>query len=272
MKLFFIVLACCIAQSVHGAFERMPLGARSTALGGSSLALGGKTLELHSNPSIAAHSHDWILSLNYVPSLFDLRELSRASFVCIAPSGVGTFALSGSRFGFDLYREVTLTSTFAFEALSGMAVGVNLDWYSLVIQNYGSATAVGTDVGLLMNVAESVCWGFSGQNLNAPTVGAERERLPQVFSTGLVYQPNEASTIVAELVKDIRYAVDIRIGIEYSFLGLLDLRGGASTDPSTYGGGIGLHYAGFLLDYALRVHPDLGSTHHVSFTIAFGDL
>ncbi len=239
-------------------------------MGGASISV--YSTEIWSNPSLAAGLTHLVVSLNYAPRLFELEELSRASAVIVAPTSVGAFAVSGSRFGFELYREIILTGTYSASLGPGCLIGLNLNWYSLSIQNYGSATCLGADVGLLVTLREGLHWGFAAQNVNGPTVGADKEKIPQVYSTGLSYQPIDESTIGVDLVKDVHYPTEVRLGFEYSLLDLVDVRVGTSSDPSTYGAGIGVRTAGFEFDYAFRVHPDLGTTHQLSFSVSFGQL
>ena len=267
-----MILLCCTALPAHGAFEGVEGGSRSTAMGGASTAAIANSLAISTNPSLAASVVHCGVSMDYIPGVFEMEELSRGSFTFIVPMTAGTFAFTGSRFGFDLYREVSLTLTCARRISPELMVGVNVHWYSLVIQNYGSATTIGADIGLVATLSENLHWGFSARNVNAPAIGVEAERLPQVYSTGVAYQPSKECTIAADLVKDVQHPAGLSIGAEYEILGLLSLRGGSSSDPPMYSAGFGVRYSGVCLDYALSNHPDLGMTHQISISFLFGEL
>jgi hypothetical protein len=266
-----LILVCATAVPAIGAFEGIALGGRSAAMGGASLAVIAPEVNVAVNPSLAASPVHCTISLNYVPQVFGLPELSHGSFGLIVPTSIGAFAVSGSRFGFDLYREVGLAVTYARRLSKELMVGACLEWYSLVIQSYGSATTIGTDVGLVASLSKNIHWGFSARNVNAPRIGVEKERLPRVFSTGVSYQPTDELTIAVDLIKDVLYPTELRVGAEYSFLDLMDVRGGTSSDPPMYTAGIGIHISSFRLNYALCHHQDLGTTHQIGLSILSGE-
>lgn len=266
-----LVLVCATAVPAIGAFEWIAHGGRSAAMGGASLAVIAPEVNLAANPSLAASPVHGTISLDYVPQVFGLPELSHGSIGLIVPTSIGAFAVSGSRFGFDLYREVDLALTYARCIGNDLMVGARLEWYSLVIQSYGSTTTIGTDVGLVASLSKNIHWGFSARNVNSPTIGALKERLPRVFSTGVSYQPTDELTIAVDLMKDVLYPSELHVGAEYTFLGLLDVRGGTSSDPPMYSAGVGIHISSFRLNYALCHHQDLGTTHQIGLSILSGE-
>lgn len=266
-----VLLVWSSSLPAFGAFERVTSSSRSVAMGGASIAATNQIACTTSNPSLVACPTCCVLSLEYVPQIFGLSELSQSSVTCSIPTSIGAFAFSGTTFGFDLYREVTLTATYACHVGDELMVGVSLDWYHLSIRDYGSAATIGADVGLVATLTEQIHWGFSARNVNAPAIGGEDERLPRVFSTGFTYQPAAEVTIALDLVKDILYPTELHIGTEYSILELLDVRCGTSSDPSTYSAGVGVRYSFFRLDYAFSNHEDLGMTHQCALSIFLGE-
>ncbi len=272
MKSVLVLLILVGWQIGWSAFERMPQGGKAISMGGASVALWQNPWAAFSNPGALVSVGDRTVSLFYSPQPFGLKELASGSFSFLEPMQIGTFALSGTRFGFELYREVTLTASYSrmFEEI--FACGVNVNYYSLSIQNYGSASAIGIDVGLLITISDELQWGCAASNLNAPRIGAAKEKLPQGFSTGVCYRPTPNATLVADIFKDIRYETELHIGIEYSVLDLVDIRGGTAGGPSTLTAGVGIHYSLLELDYAFTNHPDLGMTHQASLSIRLGGL
>jgi hypothetical protein len=140
----------------------------------------------------------------------------------------------------------------------------------LSIERYGSAHTVAVDVGMLARLTDRVQWGFTAFNVNGPSIGAARERLPQVFVSGIAYLPIPEAMLVADLEKDIRYPVQLHAGVQYSLLDVVALRAGTTTDPSVLSAGIGIHYSMVQLDYAFTNHEDLGPTHQVSLSLSPG--
>jgi hypothetical protein len=241
-------------------------------MGGASVAEPQNLWAAFSNPASLASLDQRSLSLFYSPQTFGLKELARGSLTFVEPTPIGFFAFSGSRFGFELYREATASVSYGRSLSDLFQLGASFNLYSLSIQNYGSAAAFGLDVGMLIHIASDVHWGFAALNVNAPTIGSAKERLPQVFSTGFSYNPIPEATIGADLVKDIRYPTELHVGIEYTLLETVNLRGGVSGEPSTLDAGVGIHYTFFQLDYAFSEHPDLGMSHQFSLSLLLGDL
>jgi hypothetical protein len=158
------------------------------------------------------------------------------------------------------------------EITPAFSLGASADYYHLTIERYGAASTIGLDIGLVLSLAEDVRWGFAASNVNAPTLGEAEEKLPQVFSTGITYQPLSGAAIIVDIVKEIRFPVELRAGIEYTLLDLIALRGGTSSDPSLLCAGVGVHYSAFRIDYAFMNHVDLGMTHQVSLSIDLGGM
>jgi hypothetical protein len=143
-------------------------------------------------------------------------------------------------------------------------------YYRLAIQGYGSASTLGVDLGFLWIPSRDVQIGFSGTNVNAPVIGRSRERLPQTIGVGGSYAPTPGLLILCDIVKDVRYPAELRLGIEYSPAAPVALRAGAGRDPATFGGGIGLNLYPFVIDYSVVRHQALGFTHRFGLTIRLG--
>ena len=267
-----IVLIFCVTSRLLGAFEPQMPGGRSVALGGGGVAAPLDTWSAFTNPGTLATLPSRSLALMYAPQQFGLPELARGAFSYVEPTGIGTFALSGTRFGFTLYREVEFRLSFGTPITPAFSVGASVDYYHLTIEHYGSASTFGLDVGMVLSVTDEVRWGFAAMNINAPTLGEEKEKLPQVFSTGVSYQPFPEAAIVIDIVKELQFPAELRVGVEYTVLDLIALRGGTSSDPSLLCAGVGLHYSLLQLDYAFTNHVDLGATHQVSLSVDLGGI
>jgi hypothetical protein len=259
------------ASSADAAFERTVHGSRAAAMAGAFVAVDGNEWSAFTNPAALTTIGARSLALFYAPNIFEMKELSNAAASYIEPTSFGTFALSAARFGLDLYRESRAALSYGNEIASGVNIGVSLNYYSLSIQNYGSAGTFGADVGVLVDVAESVYWGFAACNLNAAKIGAANEKLPQVFSTGIAYSPFNEATLAASLRKDLRFPVEVQVGVEYEFLEMIAVRAGTSSEPSMMNAGVGVRYSFVRLDYALSSHAELGITHQVSLSLNLGE-
>ncbi len=266
------VVLLMMLQSMHAfaAFERIAYGARGAAMGGSLVAVGGNAWSAFVNPAALRTVEERTVSLYYAPRPFDMKELSFGAAAYVEPTSLGAFGFAATRFGFDLYRETRAALSFAEEFTSGFRAGVNVTYYGLAIRNYGSASAIGFDVGVLVDVSESVRWGFGALNLSAPTIGAAHEKLPQHFTTGVAYMPFHGALVTASVIKDVRYPVELHVGIEYTMLEILAVRAGTTSDPNTLNAGLGVRVEFADFDYAFSSHTELGVTHQVSVSLRLG--
>jgi hypothetical protein len=272
MKYVGIIFVLCLRCEMHAAFEHRARGSNGVAMGGATVASLGDPWAAFSNPGGLATVDGRVLSLSYSPQPFGLRELAHGSFTFVEPAGIGTFAVSGSRYGFELYREADLQVSFGTMINDMFSAGATVHYYHLSIERYGSAHAFGVDVGLLAHLTDQFRWGFSSFNVNAPAIGRAKEKLPQVFSTGVAYSPMPEVTLAADLEKDIRYPAELHAGVQYLFLDVLAARVGTAGDPSMLTAGLGIHVSVMCLDYAFAEHQDLGPTHQVSLSLFLGEL
>lgn len=270
MRIFVVVMLLGHGVHAFAAFERIASGARGAAMGGSLVALAGNEWCAFVNPAALRTIEQRTLSLFYAPQPFEMKELAFGAAAYVEPTSIGSFGLAATRWGFELYNETRLALSFAEEFVSGFYAGVNISYNALSIRNYGSASTLGVDVGLLMDVSESVRWGFGALNINAPTIGAAKEKLPQVFSTGVAFTPMPGASITASVMKDVRYPVELRIGLEYTLIEVLALRAGSTSDPNTLNAGLGVRVGFADFDYAFSSHSALGMTHQFSISLRLG--
>jgi hypothetical protein len=272
MKHATVVLLLCVQCEMHAAFEHLARGSGSIAMGGAAVATFRNPWAAFANPAGLENFDERILSLYYSPQPFGLKELAHGSFSYVEPTAIGTFAASGSRYGFELYREIDLQISYGNDISEVLSAGATVHYYHLSIERYGSTQAFGVDVGLLARLTDQLQWGFSAFNVNVPTIGSASEKLPQVFVTGIAYSPIPELTLAADLEKDVRYPVELHAGVQYMFLDLLAARVGTTNDPSILSAGLGIHYSLIQLDYAFTNHSELGATHQMSLSLYLGDL
>jgi hypothetical protein len=267
----FLASILCL-QTARAGFERRDQGARPVGMGGAFVALADNEWAIAYNPAGLARLDGDKVSAFYSPRPFGLAELSFASFALVHPTSPGSFGLLVNRFGFELYREVSGIIAYSNSYKELFSFGINLTYNSLAIKNYGSASVIGVDVGFLVTVSTGFRWGFFASNINAPTIGQAKEKLPQMYSSGLSYSPIKGLLLDVDIVKDIRYPTLIRGGIEYEVVNAVSLRAGVGSDPTKFSSGFGVHYSLIHFDYAITTHPDLGLSHQFSVAVHLNGL
>ncbi len=267
---FIIVLLLVLFRNSFAQFELIDIGAKPISLGGAFTSLANNSNAVYYNPAGISQLQFREISIFYSPAPFGLKELANGSVNYVEPTKFGVFGLSAKTYGFDLYKEITVTATYSNNYKKKIFYGANVNFYNLKIQNYGSASTFGIDIGGLAYLTDFLRWGFAAFNLNRPKIGTQDDKLPQVYRTGISIQPRNDINFVLDVEKDTRYTTSVKAGIEYSVYDMIDLRAGIGTEPTRFSGGVGLYYSIFEIDYGFYNHQDLGLTHQGTITINFG--
>ena len=267
---FIIVLLFVSFRLNYAQFELIDIGAKPISLGGAFTSLANNSNAVYYNPAGISQIPFREVSIFYSPAPFGLKELANGSVNYVEPTKFGTFGLSAKTYGFELYKEITVTATYSNNYKKKIFYGANVNYYNLKIQNYGSASTFGVDIGGLAYLTDFLRWGFAAFNLNRPKIGTQDDKLPQVYRTGVSIQPRKELNFVLDIEKDTRYTTSVKAGIEYSLYDMIDLRAGIGTEPTKFSGGVGLYYSIFEIDYGFYNHQDLGLTHQGTITINFG--
>ncbi|MBS1519300.1 MAG: hypothetical protein JSS91_14550 [Bacteroidetes bacterium] len=269
-RLVMMIIVLFMVKSSEAQFENTETGARAAGLNGAFTSVSNNSLAVFYNPSGLGQLKFREISVCYSPSLFGVSGLSQAAFSYAEPTEAGTFAVGIKTLGFELYRESVIKLSFGKVFKDRIFLGINADYFNLSIANYNSASALGLDIGAMAYISDFMKWGFAVNNLTGSKIGKTKEKIPQVYRTGLTFQPSENLILILEAEKDVKYPLSVRSGFEYSVLDLADLRAGISTEPVSFSGGIGLNYGLFQLDYSLYNHQELGITHQGTLSLNFG--
>lgn len=254
----------------YSQFELLDIGAKPISMGGAFTSLANNSNAVYYNPAGISQLPFREVSIFYSPAPFGLKELANGSVNFVEPTKFGAFGLSAKTYGFELYKEITATLTYANNYNRKIYYGANINYYNLKIQNYGSASAVGIDIGAMAYLTDFLRWGFTAFNLNRPSIGTQNDKLPQVYRTGLSLQPRTDLNFVLDVENDTRYTASVKAGIEYTMYDMINLRAGIGTEPTKFSGGVGFCYSLFEIDYGFYNHQDLGLTHQGTITINFG--
>jgi hypothetical protein len=150
-------------------------------------------------------------------------------------------------------------------------VGIACSYYALTVQGYGNAGTVGFDIGAIAALGRSIRLGAVAANINAPVIGTCREKLPQMLSLAAAIDILPRFSFSAELVRDARFPLSLRCGVEYRPLNSFSLSFGAAGDPAIVGGGFSVAFSKIRLEYAAQYHQQLGVSHFVSLLFTFSD-
>jgi len=199
-----------------------------------------------------------------------MKELERGALTLVEPFPSAAVALTGVTYGFTLYRELSIGLAASVSWTRSLRIGIALTASRLAIQGYGSDVTFGIDAGATWDLTSDLRFGCAATNLNGPTLGKKREKLPQSLTFGLAYSPSDEVLLAVDMVKDVKFPAELRAGIEYTVLRALSLRMGTTRQPSSWSAGCGIHLSTIDFDYAFSRHDQLGWVHRLGLSLFIG--
>ena len=255
------VIFCLIAMSGVLIFSgyaaaQSSIGARSIATGQSGVAVPGDPWALFSNVSLLQTDERQVsfYGFRYV----GIAKITDAAASASLPLGYGAVGAGIHRYGFHLFNETRIRAGYALNRQSFYA-GAALN-YTHVQQGggYGSASAFGIDIGIAAEVMSALWFGTRATNVNQPAFAGTDEELPRELAAGISYIPSKSVIISAETVKDVRFPVSLRAGIDAELFAGLRARAGITSNPETYSGGFGYSTSRWQINFAVQQHIPLG--------------
>jgi hypothetical protein len=268
----FLLCYAAMPGQLRAGSDPPTAGARAVSLGNAYTGIRGDLWTLYFNPAGISGTGD-IRAGAYVERRFMLAELSYGTAAVVIPFKENHAAgISFGSFGFDAYRETHLSAAYATTLFDRFSLGAKLNYESISIAGYGSASTVFVDFGLLASLSESLSLGASGINLNQARIKGEfgSEEIPSLIRAGLAYQPTEKLLLTTDIQKLLNRELSFRGGIEYGIASFLKARAGFNTQPLTVSAGVGFVFRGITLDFASSYHEQLGYSPHISLEYRFG--
>lgn len=265
-KITFLTLLILGSKPVYA---QVPMGADALALGYATTALQDNSWAIFSNPAnLNANSRSL--------SFYSIRNYGFAELTDIAASGSipTSFGITGfgfHRYGGDLFNETRVRLGYA-NTWNSLKFGAVLNYNHISQASpYGSGGALGLDVGIAARIASGFWLGAKATNLNQPSYdfAAEDESLSRELSFGLSYNLDQNALFLFDVVKDVRFPVAYRGGIELKVIENLKGRIGVSTEPNTYSFGIGYGLELWEVNIAFQRHETIGYSPGIDLNFFF---
>jgi hypothetical protein len=267
MKIVFtIIIFYTLTISVISQYNP---GAKQISLSNSDVALSNDVFSIFNNPAGLSQMNWREVGIYYSPAPFGLKELSNGYVAYHEPTSIGSFAIGGMTYGYELYRESKISLGYSYNYKNKFFTGIVINYQTVFIHNYGNDGTISLNIGGLVYLTNSLRLGFNFNNLNKATFGETENQIPMVFDAGFSYDLLDEMSLNFAIEKDINFNPSIQFGINYDIIEYLSLRSGFSNEPSRYSAGIGINYSIFSLDYAIFTHNDLGLTHQAGIIISF---
>lgn len=246
------------------------MGARELAVGQAVTGLQDTDWSMFGNPALMSDEERSVsfFGVRY----FGLSEISDMAASGTYPTKYGVIGAGAHRYGFDLFNESRMRLGYK-NSFQGFHFGAILN-YSHVVQGggYGSAGALGVDVGLAAPILSDLWIGAKATNINQPEYGSRNnEKLPRELSIGLSYHLSDIALFTTDVVKDVQFPISYRGGVEVSIIDELVGRVGITTQPQTFSAGIGYHSDLWGANIAVQRHENraLGYSPAIDFKITW---
>ncbi|MCK5737547.1 hypothetical protein KAH55_00130, partial [bacterium] len=209
----------------------------------------GNAASIFTNPAdlVNAVNWDFVAALNRP---FGIKALSSSMICGRIPLPFMSFGCGYHTFGFENYRETAIYAGGGFQAFSNTQLGFSIHFDHLHIRNHGSASTVGINLGIQNQLSPKILLGISATNINRPSIGKSKEKLPQTLSMGATYSLNSQIQLLGQLFKDIRFAPEPGLGLNYQPMPYLAIHCGVSPATARYHAGLTLNLNAINFSYA----------------------
>lgn len=253
---YFIVFALMISSS-RGSFDSMNNSAYN-------VALGDPIINIYNGGFGAIHDPRSLTMIEGIKfsltsgNKFGLKELSETSWLVGLPFQNYSLGFGVHSFGNIIYKETSISLLLSHQFKPSFKWGASLNYFQLYIKDYGSASSFGLNISWESTIANDISFIGALTNLNNPTIGMSEERLPQLVSSGLLYQFENKIKAYMSWEQDIKYRGSIKFGCSYTPSDYFGIGLGSGTYPEVYSGGFYIKYSTFKLEYGIISYENIG--------------
>jgi hypothetical protein len=269
MRKFLLGIILCFTLDIQtfASGDPWPVGGRASGIANTAVTL-ADGWSLFNNPAGLAGSKQ--LQLFFAcDNRFGIAGLQSIAAGVSMPLKQATVGLSVQKLGDALYSEQMAGIAFSHK-ISHVQLGIKANYVQVHVGDLGTKGALVMEFGGIATVTPHLFFGAHVYNFTqAKLASYQDERIPTVMKTGLSYRPITQLMLNLEAQKDTDFPATINAGIEYQIIKQFYLRTGINTKPGIQHFGLGVHKKKFHFDYALRTHPTLGFSHHLSIALTF---
>ncbi len=270
MKYIFLIIIAIIPFHNFASNGEGPIGSRSASLGHASSTLFDVWSARNNQGSLAFVRQAEVGA--FYENRFFVKELSQTGFSAVLPIKKGTFGLTYSSLGYNLYRESQVSLAYGMKLNDKIGLGISLDYLNTKIADlYGQAHAITGSIGITAKVTEQILFSSHIYNpFRAKITDYNNEKVPTIFKLGAQYTFSKKVFMVVEAEKTSVQKINIKGGIEYNPTSLIYLRVGGASYPTQASFGVGVNYQGLKIDVSSMYHSILGLSPQIGLSYAFG--
>lgn len=200
---------------------------------------------------------------------FWLSELGENSLAISIPVGNGAIGVATSYNGFSEYNRLLAGLGYGLKLTEKIGIGVQLDYLSQTIAEYGSENAFTFEVGIQAQLLSTLWMGAHVFNpIKTKNGFYENQFYSNELSWGLSYKPTKNVMIAADVVNRNYDKFGFKAGVEYLPVQNVAVRLGANENEFTFG--VGLRWKRLQIDIGSAYHRYLGISPTGSVVYAIG--
>ena len=260
---FLLVVVLNLATLYAG--NLIPIGSRSAGLNNATVASSDGFSVFQNQAGLASLKN--ISAGISIENRFFSPELNAGGFYFAAPTKIGVFGISVSRFGYSLYSESKYGLTYSKMLGDRLAMAVQLDYFEIRLGDiYGSKSLITGEVGFIATMTDDLNIGVHLFNPTRTRISQQPiENLNTALRIGLAYSFSSELESFLELEKELSSTLVTKAAIEYNINKKFFFRVGLSNNPNFLSFGFGAKLKSIRLDIAAQYHQVLGITPQISF-------
>tara|TARA_R100001143_G_C3360829_1_gene135452 strand:+ start:11960 stop:12784 length:825 start_codon:yes stop_codon:yes gene_type:complete len=259
---------CVIGFTASGiAYSQNSMGAKFVSMGQAGVALPGSDWSLFSNSALIPTNRNTASFYRF--QYVGISEITDMAAVLNLQTRIGTLSFGIHRYGFNLFSENRLLIGFK-RNFGTFHAGISAGYYHVSQGgDYGSAGALGLNIGIAAELDDGLWIGARATNINYPTYGKSDETVPRDLSLGFSYQLAENTVLSMEAMKDVMFPLSLRSGLQIEIVPSLFARAGFTSNPETYSFGFGYSPDRWSINIGLQQHNPLGLSPALDLGINF---
>ncbi|GAA4313365.1 hypothetical protein GCM10023143_23600 [Compostibacter hankyongensis] len=197
----------------------------------------------------------------YASRRFMLRATTGMAFAAALPVSSGTFAVSASRFGYEVFNHHEASVAYGRHLGRYVDIGMQFDYLSTRIQEYGSAHAVTAEAGIAVHPASWLQVGLHAFS-PAPVHYSKpvNEDIGSRYTLGLGFEPSDKILLALEGSWDTQSGTFLSLSFAYQPAPVLAICSGFTTGTRQNFLGVRLFLKRLRIDMSTGYHPRLGIT------------
>lgn len=261
--LIVLSIWCGEPQKAYTQLITAPTGAEQWMLAGSSVAI-TNVFSANNNAGAITQTKTFQAGL-YSEQRFSESHLQTTNVCLVVPTKHIHIGGSINYFGYSAFNQQRFALSVAKQLSSGFSLGVQLNYVSTYIQDYGTTGSPTLGIGIYSKPLANLSLAFVVFNPTQTTYGKNsKDRIPTYARLGCGYTLSSKLKLVAEADQQLNAKLIWRGGVYYQIHEVLALALGVSNAPTHFTFGTSITLKKIKVDLAASVHEVLGITPHLA--------